>query len=393
MDTITHGIVGALIGKAFFADRARSEQAGRAAVFAATLGSVFPDIDVGAELFSSSDLAILQIHRNVTHSFVCLPVFAVALAALTRWYARRRGREAPSWGALAGIYAVGLASHVLLDLATSFGTMLWSPWSYTRAAWDLVFILDFTLTGIALLPQAVAWVYRDPARSLPRAWRLWSIFAASMALIAWLAHAVGFGFSPWTVAAGPLLLLAFFFLPRWRGGGFRVPRSSWCRAGVYALAVYLCVCAAAHHAALQRTEEFAASRGLRVERIGALPLPPSAAHWDGLIRTPDGVWEGRMNLWNALWSERRDLPAFRFFADNAPNGYREVAEQLPKVQTYLWFARFPVFRFRERGNQGVVEISDLRFFARGLRPAPFTFRVTFDAAGHVLEQGWARAAR
>ncbi len=396
MDTITHGLVGALIGKAFFAERgtARSEQAGGVATLAATLGSVFPDIDVAAELLSSNDLAILQIHRNVTHSFVCLPVFAVALATLTRWYARRRGWDTPSWAALAGIYAVSLASHILLDLATSFGTMIWSPWNYTRMSWDLVFIIDFAMTAIVLLPQTIAWVYGRREHSAWRASCLWAFFTAGMVFVSWLADAVGFPFSPWTVVAVPLLLLALFFLPMWRGWGFRVRRSSWCRAGVYAFVAYLGICAAAHYVALRRVEEFAASRGLHVERLGALPFPPSAAHWEGLIRTPNGVWEGRVDVWNDLLSTRRteDSPMFRFVADSAPNGYLEAAEQLPKVKTYLWFARFPVFRFRERGSQAVVEISDLRFFSRGTRPTPFTFRVRFDAQGHVIDQGWARAA-
>ena len=395
MDTLTHGIAGALIGKAFFAEPGRTGQAARVATLAATLGSIFPDSDVGAELLSRNDLALLQIHRNVTHSFVCLPIFAAALAALTRWYARRRGWETPSWAALTGIYAAGLASHILLDLVTSFGTMIWSSLSYSRAAWDLVFIIDVALTGIVLLPQAAAWVYRKPEQSFPRAWCLWGLFTAAMLLLAWLARAVGFGFSPWTVAGVPVLLAALFFLPRWRGWGFRVPRSSWCRAGVYALVAYLGVCAIAHHAARRQVEEFAASRHLRAERLGALPLPPSAAHWDGLVRTPDGVWEARINVWDGLLAGRRSeqTAAFHFFADTAPNSYREAAEQLPEVRTFLWFARFPVFRFRERGRQADIEVSDLRFFSRGRHPAPFTFRVTFDTAGHVLSQGWVRAAQ
>jgi len=397
MDTITHGIVGALIGRAFFAERGRtrSGQAGRVATAAATLGSIFPDVDVGAELLSRNDLAILQIHRNVTHSFLYLPVFAVGLATLTRWYARRRGWETPSWVTLTVVYAASLASHILLDLATSFGTMIWSPWNHTRAAWDLVFIIDFAMTAIVLLPQTAAWAYRERERSFRRAWWLWIFFTACMVLIAWLAQAVGFGFSPWTVAAAPVVLLALFLLPMWHGWGFRLRRSSWYRAGVYALIAYLGICAAAHHAALRRVEEFAASHRLRVERLGALPLPPSAAHWEGLVRTPDGVWEARINVWDGLFTVRQaeKPPAFLFIADSVPNGYLEAAEQLPKVRTYLWFARFPVFRFLARDDQAIVEVSDLRFFSRRSRPTPFTFRVTFDDQGHVIDQGWARAVR
>src|SRR5580692_8737814 len=79
MDTITHGIVGALIGKGFF-----SERNGRVATFAATVGAMFPDVDVVQEVFSSDPLAIVKYHRAITHSFVALPFFAALLAWLTR---------------------------------------------------------------------------------------------------------------------------------------------------------------------------------------------------------------------------------------------------------------------------------------------------------------------
>jgi len=387
MDPITHGLTGALIGKGFFAERglprsSADRQRFRPVVtFAAVFGSVFPDLDVVAEFFSKSDLAVLELHRNVTHSFLCLPFFAVLLAALTRFYVRRRRMEAPSWGELTLIYALGIASHILLDLSTSFGTMIWSPWNHNRASWDLVFIIDFSMTAIVLLPQAVARVYRRREQSFRRASLLWGVFTAGAAGIAALVRWAGFGFSPWVVVAASLLFAALFFLPSWRGWGFQLPRAGWCRAGLLALAAYLGLCAAAHHAALGRVQQYAASHNLRVEALGALPLPPSAVRWDGLIRTPDGVYEGRMNILSGGSAE------FRFVADSPANGYLEAARKLPKVQTYLWFARFPVFRFVERDTQAVVEISDLRFFSRRGRVSSFTFRVAFDAAGQVIEQG------
>ncbi len=388
MDAITHGLAGALIGKAFFSAgrEARPEEisAGRVATFAATLGAVFPDADVIAGIASRNDLAVIEIHRNVTHSLLCLPVFAAALAALTHWLARRRSLESPGWLALTAICAVGLASHILLDLATSFGTMVWSPWKYTRVSWDLAFIVDFTMTAIVLLPQAAAWVYRKPERSLRRAWRLWALFTIAGVLVEQLSRAAGFPFSPWALLVVALLLAALFFLPRWQGRGFSWPHRSWCRAGVYALIAYLCVCAAAHWVALGRVEQFVASHSLHVEQAGALPIPPSAAHWAGLIRTPDGVYAARFMLFS------RQPVAFAFFADSPPNAHFQAAEQLPRVQKYLWFARFPVFRFRGEGDEKIVEISDLRFTGRRSRVSAFTFRVRFDAAGRVLEQGWAK---
>ena len=384
MDPVTHGLTGALIGKAFFAERSLpgSSRGGRIATFAATLGAVFPDIDVVAGPILRNDLATIEWHRGVTHSFVGLPFFAAALAALTRWYARRRGIETPSWGALTVIYGLGLASHILLDLITSFGTMIWSPLNYARPAWDLAFIIDFTMTAIVLLPQPLAWVYGERAGSVSRAIAMWALFTALVVMAELLMQWARFPFSPWVVAVASLLFAGLFFLPVWQGWGFRVRRLAWARAGLAALVAYLGLCAVAHQAALRHVEQFAASQGLQVEHLGALPLPPSAAHWMGLIRTPQGVYEAEFNLL------RGESSAFRFFADAAPNGYIEAARQLPKVRTYLWFARFPVFRFAERGDRKFVQVSDLRFSGRRNRPTAFTFRVTFDAAGRVVEQGW-----
>ena len=99
MDTITHGIVGALIGKGFF-----SERNGRVATFAATVAAMFPDVDVVQEIFSRDPLAIVKYHRAITHSFLALPFFAALLAWLTRAgfaFARKRwdlrAWESPPW--------------------------------------------------------------------------------------------------------------------------------------------------------------------------------------------------------------------------------------------------------------------------------------------------------
>ncbi|MGH7838606.1 MAG: metal-dependent hydrolase, partial [Candidatus Binataceae bacterium] len=151
MDTITHGIAGALIGKGYF-----SERGGKVATFALTLGAVFPDCDVVADFLSHDPLAIVKYHRGITHSFVGLPFFAAALAWLTRRVARWLGMDSPSWSMLTLIYAISIASHILLDGLTSFGTRMWTPISQRRVAWDWLFIIDFVFTSLVLLPQIVA---------------------------------------------------------------------------------------------------------------------------------------------------------------------------------------------------------------------------------------------
>src|SRR6202047_4739873 len=177
MDTITHGIAGALMAKALFngddlfASRPMNRQ--RIVTWSTTLGAIFPDSDVFRDIFSRDPMLVISWHRSITHSLICLPLFALLLAGLTRWVTRWRKWDAPSFAILSGIYAAGILSHILLDLVTSFGTMVWSPLKWSRPAWDLIFIIDFTLSAILLVPQVLAWVYAKEEGLQRRALASW----------------------------------------------------------------------------------------------------------------------------------------------------------------------------------------------------------------------------
>ena len=87
MDTITHGIAGALIGKALFNGddlfTMRPMNRQRIVSWSMMLGAIFPDSDTFRDMFSHNELLVITWHRSITHSLVCLPVFALLLAALT----------------------------------------------------------------------------------------------------------------------------------------------------------------------------------------------------------------------------------------------------------------------------------------------------------------------
>jgi membrane-bound metal-dependent hydrolase YbcI (DUF457 family) len=386
MDPVTHGITGALLGKAFFRRRQ-----GPVAVFAATLGAVFPDIDTVAESLSRDPLAIVKYHRGITHSYVALPLFAALLGWLTRLITRRRGIETPSWPMLALIYGVGLASHITLDGMTSFGTRMWTPLSDQRVAWDLLFIIDFTLTSIALVPQVIAWIYRvdgssgglGRATSRSRAKRMWILFSLGAVLIWTVTYVAGYPFRAWIVVLLSGILAALFFLPAAGGWGFRVTGPGWCQAGAYVMLVYLFVCAVAHHRALVRVKAFAEANHIAVERMGALPVPPSWLSWGEVIRSTDGVYLAQMDL--------RDPPntQFRFVPDSPPDEFSARALELPEVRLYWSFARFPSIATSIEGAYHLVDFNEHRFTNGGRRSSqPFSYRVVFDSAGDVVEEGW-----
>jgi membrane-bound metal-dependent hydrolase YbcI (DUF457 family) len=409
MDTITHGIAGALIGKAVFGGddmfTLRPMNRARIVTWSLMLGAIFPDSDVLREMLSRNEMLILTWHRSITHSLICLPILALLLAALTRALARWRNWGAPSFAALTGIYAVGLASHIFLDLVTSFGTMIWSPLRWSRPAWDLIFIVDFTFSAILLVPQLAAWVYAKREGLQQRALECWLASVLATLVVAGIARIVGAPISATAILSAIVILAAIFLMPALRGYGLKVKRASWNLAG---LAVALCYIAAAFHAhsvALARVKKFAAFENVDARAVGALPLPPSLWHWDGLVLAPRGVYEIRIDFGDANAQTGETLgtgsaPAnssqglpleYRFYPDAPTNSYIEAAKRFPQVQTVLWFARFPVTRFHKEGPDAIVDISDLRFpHMRPDRPASFTYRVRFNADGDVLSQGWAK---
>ncbi len=378
MDPITHALAGALLGESWFADRY-----GRAAVFAVTLGAVFPDVDVAMDVITKDPLSVVKYHRAFTHSFVVLPLFAVLLGGLLAWWLGRKKGKSPGFGILAWACGVGIASHILLDIPTSFGTQAWDPLSHTRLAGDLLFIVDFLLAAILLLPQLAAWAYADAGKARRRAAWIWLAFCAGTLGVWRLAASAGF---PFRLASGLVQMAAFgmvLFLPLLGGMGSSWRRSQWCRAGLYAACAYLLACFAAHRAAMRRVDAFIEARDVHALRSAAIPLPPNLLAWDGLVLTQGGVYRARFHLRDAR------APEWEFHASSPPDETLKQAMKLPAVQTYLWFARFPVIHTAEQNGLRIADFLDLRFSVRkkGQEP-PFTFRVKMNPLGEMVEEDW-----
>jgi membrane-bound metal-dependent hydrolase YbcI (DUF457 family) len=413
MDTITHGIVGALAGKALFAGRdipvgatggvarALSSPTARAAIVACTLGAMFPDIDIFAGPLGHNPLAIMEWHRSITHSAVLLPLWALLLATLSIPLLQLLKWKSPPFLILFAIYAVGIATHIFLDLFTTFGTMVWSPLRYSRPAWDWVFIIDLTFTGIALVPQFAAWCYREPQQFWRRAIGVWALLTVGAFGGFFFADVSGYGFPIAIVGVASGIFAVVVFLPTVQGTGFRWTRAAWCRTSLALLCLYVGLAAVAHHKAFADVEHFAAARQLHVESLAALPLPPTLTHWVGLVSTPEGVWR------TTFHEPGGAVESTQFYTDAQSGEFIEEARKLHDVQVFLWFARYPVWRVRQpEGQQTVIEISDVRFFrehvsdgaadpesSRGgprIRPRPtgFTFDVVFDAGGRIISHGF-----
>jgi inner membrane protein len=139
MDPLTQGVLGASLPQA----SARGKYAASAGLLG-FLAGMAADLDV--LIRSSTDpLLFLEYHRQFTHSLVFIPVGGLLCGLVLHWLlGRRRGLSfRQSW-----LYCtLGYATHALLDACTTYGTMLFWPFSDVRVAWNTISIIDplFTL--------------------------------------------------------------------------------------------------------------------------------------------------------------------------------------------------------------------------------------------------------
>src|SRR5439155_183418 len=146
----THTLFGATLA------RTPLGRAGRGTFAALVLASNAPDLDIVAAA-GGGTTTYLEWHRGPTHG----PLGVVGLglasagfvwlgrAALDRWRAKRRGSNAAradaSFTMLVSISMIGVLLHILMDLPTSYGTRLLSPFSWRWFAFDWLPIVDIYL--------------------------------------------------------------------------------------------------------------------------------------------------------------------------------------------------------------------------------------------------------
>lgn len=149
MDPLTQGLVGATLTQAVARDRRTLLWAGGFGFVAGLL----PDLDV--LIRSSSDpLLFLEYHRQFTHAVPMIPVGGLLCAAIFQvLFGRRSGLSfRTTWL----FCTLGWGTHGILDAFTSYGTMLWWPFTSDRIAFSAISVVDplFTLPVLALVGAA-----------------------------------------------------------------------------------------------------------------------------------------------------------------------------------------------------------------------------------------------
>ncbi|MCR4300817.1 MAG: metal-dependent hydrolase [Sulfuricaulis sp.] len=161
MDTLTHALSGALLARATEPEIPRADQLPRRArLWVGFWAAAFPDSDFITRFIDP--LTYLTVHRGITHSVVMLPLWALGLSLLFMLLVRGKY----PWRAFAGVVALGIGIHILGDVITAFGTMIFAPVSSWRAQIPTTFIIDpyFTAIIVAGLLASVVWkLTRTPA--------------------------------------------------------------------------------------------------------------------------------------------------------------------------------------------------------------------------------------
>jgi membrane-bound metal-dependent hydrolase YbcI (DUF457 family) len=153
LDNLTHSLFGATLARTPLA------RAGRGTTAALVLASNAPDVDIVTT--AGGALKYLEWHRGMTHGPLGIVGLGIVSASLV-WIGRRfsdrrwpRTRDAAehdaSFGMLIAISMIGVLLHVMMDLPTSYGTRLLSPFDWHWFAVDWMPIVDIYLLVILVV--------------------------------------------------------------------------------------------------------------------------------------------------------------------------------------------------------------------------------------------------
>ena len=332
MDTVTHALSGALLARAT-AKRDAPPGALARRMAAGFLACAAPDLDFVIS-FAGPE-AYLAHHRGVTHSLILLPLWAWLLS----WILAKLLREPGGWRALVGVTAMSLALHIAGDVITSFGTMVFAPFSDWRAQIGTTFIIDPWFSGIIL--------------------------------------------------AG-LLLSALFYRAKWPA-----------YAASAALVGYVVLQFVLKQQALDFAREYAIAQRLSADvQVSAQPRPASPFNWTVFVSDEEAQRFAHVNL--VRKEPRRYAPGDGFIAridsPYLPAGqaiwvrrsrYGETAEvrslareawSIPELAVFRWFAVLPAYDGASEGGR-CQWFADLRFLTPGRNGMPFRYGACREAPG------------
>jgi len=380
MDLLVHSAAGAFIGWAL---PQRREAPSAAPLVIA--GALLPDADIFIEPFLDPQSGF--VHRGFTHSLLGVAVLAPLAALVALLLFRAKG-----YGRFVALIAIGMVSHVLLDLPTPMGAKFFYPFSNKYVHLDLLGYLDWTLFTLALFVLLATWSYAKHDTAVRRG-ILSAVLLSSLSwwlFSEWPTQAFSFAATVEEATEEPLrtvyplllggALLGLFVVFARNDWGFRQNRAVFGRIGIGALSIYLALCVTAQAIVVSRTERFTRERGIVVWRRTASRMGYSSLvgplRWTGLVLAPEGVYVAQVNLFSTR------SPTFAFWPSTTDNPFVTRSRAVPEVQRFMEAARFPVTRYRVENGQHIVEYQDY-----GLSWRPL-LRAVLNQSREILAVGW-----
>jgi inner membrane protein len=334
MDTLTHALSGALLARATAPAQVDEKTLPlRRRLLVGFFAAAAPDLDFVISYVGP--IEYLLHHRGVTHSLILLPLWAFLLARLcgVMWGDR-------PWKAYFGVIAMSLGIHIAGDWITSFGTIVFAPFSDARYGIGTTFIIDLWFSGIILAGLVAAAIWRK---------------------------------SP-------------------------VPAI----AGLAALCGYVAFQGIVQQRAIEWGEAYAREAGLKQAQVDAQPRPVSPFNWLVIVNSGDEVRYSLVNLvrrearrppadagfiarLDAVYlplAEAQWVHATRFGTSDAERAIAREAWSQPQLAFYRWFAEHPVLLRVDTGNPSTCAwFQDLRFFTPGRQSWPFRYGMCREEGG------------
>ncbi len=309
MDPISHAASGALLALSM-----PSKPQARYFVPLAALVAAFPDIDV---IFSPAPIDFLLLHRGITHSIFAIPFMALFLAFLLWSFWRKTTPQAWSYVKTFIFVVALLFLHIWLDIITTYGTMMFLPFSDYRVRLSGIFIIDFLL----LIPMILAVIYGLRSRKIAIYCLIWIFVypSACVGLRMWHEHVAIKRLEPDNIVNIAVLPDAF--------------------APFYWRLIYEDKTPFNPDEQAQKTVELAPQNRADYK----FPATPRSVHHQGL------------NMFGVPRTEIIDYPALR--QDIA----KSLAQSSKRAKAYLDFSLMPLEEVRKLDDGEEYLISDLRF--------------------------------
>ncbi|MBI3015451.1 MAG: metal-dependent hydrolase [Candidatus Tectomicrobia bacterium] len=314
MDNLSHTLVGAAI-----ANSGPRQKFGKAATWTLLVTANLPDIDAVLR-FWGRDFYILY-HRSFTHSVVGLFTIPLLVAGVIRilWPGKR-------FWTFYWISFLGILSHQIFDLITSWETLIFHPLNQHRFSLGWVFILDFFFWGILGLP----------------------------------------------------LLIRIFW---------KIDLRKWSRVSLAVLALYIGFAGGNWWKARDLGRDLAAGLGSGAALIGVYPQPLSPLNWGAIVKADGQLHQVFFHTYDSL-ATLHQRPN-RTFVQNLDNPDVKAALATPPGRAYLKWAQAPAALVEQNGEGPVVILYDVRFLRPEGGPQRwFHLTIEMDENRRYLRHSW-----